>query len=92
MRISVAYAEPRSQFWVDLELPDGATVNDAIERSGVLQKYPEIDLETQKIGIFGKVVKMDADLSEGDRVEIYRAITADPETVPRKDDEEDDEE
>lgn len=88
MRISIAYAEPTAQFWQDLELNDVATVGDALERSGILQRFPEIDLETQKVGIFGKVVPLDTQLAEGDRIEIYRPITADPETVPRKDDEE----
>ena len=89
MRVSVAYAEPTAQYWQEIELKDVATVADAIERCGILQQFPEIDLETQKVGIFGKVVKLDAQLAEGDRVEIYRPITADPETVPRKDDDED---
>ncbi len=89
MRISIAYAEPAAQFWQDLELNDLATVGDALERSGILQRFPEIDLDDQKVGIFGKVVQLDTLLAEGDRVEIYRPITADPETVPRKDDDED---
>ena len=87
MRVSIAYAEPTAQYWQELEIKDVATVGDAIERSGILQQFPEIDLETQKVGIFGKVVKLDALLAEGDRIEIYRPITADPETVPRKDEE-----
>lgn len=85
MRISIAYAEPTHQFWQDLDIDDGATVAYAIERSGILGRFPEINLEEQKVGVFGKVVKMDAILNDGDRVEIYRPITADPETVPRKD-------
>ncbi len=86
MRVSIVYAEPVAQYWQEIELKDVATVADAIERCGVLQQFPEIDLETQKVGIFGKVVKLDALLAEGDRIEIYRPITADPETVERKDD------
>lgn len=92
MRISIAYAEPHYQFWQDLDIDDGATVAYAIERSGILGRFPEINLEEQKIGVFGKVVKLDATLSEGDRLEIYRPITADPETVPRKDGGDDDDE
>ncbi len=88
MRISIAYAEPHYQYWQELEIDDGATVAYAIERSGILGRFPEIDLDEQKVGVFGKVVKLDATLNEGDRLEIYRPITADPETVPRKDDEE----
>jgi putative ubiquitin-RnfH superfamily antitoxin RatB of RatAB toxin-antitoxin module len=85
MHVGVAYAEPGQQVWLRLEVPDGSTVRDAIEQSGVLDRFPHIDLGNQKIGIFGKMAKLDAPLKEGDRVEIYRAITADPKTVPRRD-------
>ncbi len=84
MRISIAYADPEAQFWHKLNLPDGATVRDAIEKSGVLGKYPQIDLEKQKVGVFGKVATLDTALNEGDRVEIYRGIIVDPRSVPRK--------
>jgi len=91
MRVSVAYADPEAQFWQKLNLPDGATVRDAIENSGVLGKYPQIDLEKQKVGVFGKVTALDAALNEGDRVEIYRGIIVDPRSVPRKSGAKDDE-
>jgi putative ubiquitin-RnfH superfamily antitoxin RatB of RatAB toxin-antitoxin module len=85
MQIGVAYSEPGQQIWLTIEVPDDATVRDAIERSGVLRQFPHIDLEAQKVGVFGRLVKLDAALRPGDRVEIYRAITCDPQTVPRKD-------
>lgn len=85
MQIGVAYSEPGRQIWLTIEVPDDATVQDAIERSGVLRQFPHIDLEAQKVGVFGRLVKLDAALRPGDRVEIYRAITCDPQTVPRKD-------
>jgi hypothetical protein len=56
-----------------------------LEFSGVLTMFPEIDLTTQKVGIFGKLTKLDAVVSEGNRIEVYRPITADPETVERRD-------
>lgn len=84
MKIGIAYALPNRQVWFDVNLPDGATVKDAIERSGILKQFPEIDLEKNKVGIFSKLSKLDAALSDGDRVEIYRPITCDPKTVPRK--------
>ena len=62
----------------------------AIENSGLLQQFPEIDLETQKVGIFGKLTKLDAKLQEGSRIEIYRPITADPELAERMDRDRDD--
>lgn len=85
MQISVAYAEPAQQLWLTIEVPDDATAREAIERSGLLRQFPHIDLETQKVGVFGKLVKLDAPLRPGDRVEIYRAILCDPQTVPRRD-------
>jgi len=84
MKIGIAYALPQRQAWFDVEIPDGATIKDAIERSGILGQFPEIDLEKNKVGIYGKVSKLDAVLNDGDRVEIYRPITCDPKTVPRK--------
>jgi len=85
MQVSVAYAEPGGQLWLTLEVPDETTARGAIERSGILAQFPHIDLEAQKIGVFGRLVKPDAVLRPGDRVEIYRAIVCDPQTVPRKD-------
>ncbi|NHC07319.1 hypothetical protein DFR40_3066 [Azonexus fungiphilus] len=90
MQIGIAYSEPGQQLWLNIEVPDAATVQDAIDRSGILGQFPQIDLATQKVGIFGKLVKLDAPLRPGDRVEIYRAIICDPATVPRRDADEDD--
>ncbi len=84
MKIGIAYALPKRQVWFDIEIPEGSTVQDAINRSGILNQFPEIDLEKQKVGIFSKLTKLDAVLNEGDRVEIYRPIICDPKTVPRK--------
>jgi uncharacterized protein len=91
MQVGVTYTEPTQQFWLNLDVPEGATVREAIERSGVLRQFPNIDLETQKVGIFAKVVKLETPLRAGDRVEIYRAIICDPQTVPRRDSLEEDE-
>lgn len=90
MQIGIAYSEPGQQVWLNIEVPDSSTVREAIERSGILKQFPHIDLVTQKVGVFGKLVKLDAALRPGDRVEIYRAILCDPATVPRKDVGEDD--
>ncbi len=86
MRVSIAYALPKQQLWLDLELPDGSTAMSAIQQSGVLDMFPDISLETQKVGIFGRMVTLDTLLTEGDRVEIYRATT----WVPDDDDDDDD--
>jgi putative ubiquitin-RnfH superfamily antitoxin RatB of RatAB toxin-antitoxin module len=85
MQIGVAYSEPSQQIWLNIEVPDDATVQAAVEKSGILKMFPTIDLAKQKVGIFGRVVKLDAPVRPGDRIEIYRAITCDPLTVPRRD-------
>ena len=85
MKVGIAYSEPSNQIWLTIEVSDDATVSDAIVKSGILSMFPHIDLESQKVGVFGKIVKPDAPLRAGDRVEIYRAITCDPQTVPRRD-------
>jgi len=84
MQVSVCYSEPGQQAWLRIEVPEDATASAAIERSGILGMFPSINLESQKIGVFGKVVKADTPLRPGDRVEIYRPIICDPTTVPRK--------
>ena len=85
MHIGVAYADKFKKAWLKLEVPDGSTVRQAIEHSGLLSQFPDIDLDRQKVGILGKLTKLTAKVSDGDRVEIYRDITADPETVERRD-------
>lgn len=85
MKVSVAYANKRKQVWLKLEVKPPVTVRQVIEQSGVLKQFPDIDLEQQAVGIFGKKTKLDAPVEEGNRIEIYRQITADPETVERND-------
>ena len=84
MNVGVCYAEADRQSWLRLEVPDDSTVEQAIRLSGMLSRYPEIDLTKQKVGIFGKLAKLDTIVKEGDRVEIYRQITADPNMVKRR--------
>ena len=85
MKVSIAYTNNRKKVWLKLDVPGSATVKDVIDSSGILEQFPDIDLAQQKIGIFGKVTKLDALVEEGNRVEIYRPITADPENVERRD-------
>ncbi|TAJ81255.1 MAG: RnfH family protein [Gallionellaceae bacterium] len=84
MQIGVAYSEPAQQVWLRIEVPDDSTVQSAIEQSGILRKFSNLDITTCTVGIFGKVAELDAALRAGDRIEIYRAITADPASVPRR--------
>ena len=85
MHVGVAYADKFKQTWLKLDVPQGSTAGEAIERSGLLAQFPEIDLTQNRIGIFGRLVKLETPLNDGDRVEIYRPITADPETIERRD-------
>ena len=83
LRVEVVYAQPREQSAVLVELPAGATVRRAIEASGLLERHPEIDLARQAIGIWGRSTALDAVLADGDRVEIYRPLVADPKSARR---------
>jgi putative ubiquitin-RnfH superfamily antitoxin RatB of RatAB toxin-antitoxin module len=84
MNVGVCYAEIDRQLWMRIEVPDSSTIEDTITLSGVLKLYPEINLSSQKVGIFGKIAALDTPVKEGDRVEIYRQITVDPQTVQRR--------
>ncbi|MCK6392113.1 RnfH family protein [Zoogloea sp.] len=85
INVDVCYALRDRQEIVHLRLPEGCTVQRAIEASGLLQKHPEIDLaKGNKLGVFAKLVKPDTVLRDKDRVEIYRPLIADPKEVRRK--------
>lgn len=78
IQVEVAYARPDVQTIVPLTLAEDTPAADAIALSGLLEKFPEIDLAINKIGIFGKACSADQPLKQGDRVEIYRPLIADP--------------
>lgn len=84
VHVEVAYARHDEQVILSAEMEPGATVQAAIERSGMLGRFPEIDLKVNKVGVFGKLSKLDAQLREGDRVEIYRPLIADPKEVRKQ--------
>ena len=84
INVEVVYARPERQEIARLSLPSGSTVGQAIEASGLLSKYPEIDLATNKVGVYAKLAKADAVLRDRDRVEIYRALIADPKEVRKQ--------
>ncbi|GAB1257758.1 RnfH family protein [Aurantivibrio plasticivorans] len=75
MKVSVVYAGYTAQSWIELNVDDDCIIRDVIEQSGILSKFPEIDLDSMKVGVHGKVTPLKKGLSEGDRVEIYRPIT-----------------
>ncbi len=82
--VEVVYAKLERQEVVRVTLPIGASVSQAVEASGLLTKYPEIDLKTNKLGVFAKLVKADTPVRDRDRVEIYRPLIADPKEVRKQ--------
>ena len=76
--IEVCYALPDQQTLIAGDLPEGATLQQALDASGILRRFPRIDLSTQKVGVFGKITALDAVLADHDRVEIYRPLLVDP--------------
>lgn len=84
IQVGVAYATSIQQVWHYVDMPEGATAIEAIKASGILNQFPEINLDAQKIGIFGNIIEPNYLIEEGDRVEIYRPITIDPEKLERR--------
>jgi len=84
INIEVAYATPEKQLIIPLKVPTGTTAEEAINLSGIMTHFQEIDLSQQKIGIFSKLCKLNTVLREKDRVEIYRPLLADPKEVRKR--------
>ncbi len=84
IEVEVAYARPDVQTILPVKVQAGTTIEEAIRHSGILESFPEIDLARNKVGVFGKLAKLDAVLRPGDRVEIYRALIADPKEARRR--------
>ncbi len=85
INVEVVYALPQRQELVSVRLAEGATVRDALEASGLLQKYPDIQPDrANKLGVYAKLVKLDTEVRDRDRVEIYRPLIADPKAVRKK--------
>ena len=81
VQIEVVYGTSSKQDILDLSVPENTTVKEAIELSGILSMYEDIDLSVNNVGIWNKVVKLDATVSDLDRIEIYRPLIADPKEV-----------
>ena len=84
IHVEVAYALRERQALVAVEIDEGSTIEEVIKHSGILEAFPEIDLQRAKVGIFGRPVALDERVREGDRVEIYRSLIADPKEARRK--------
>ncbi|CAM8348700.1 rnfH Protein RnfH [Candidatus Methylopumilus universalis] len=81
--IEVAYALPKKQLIIPIKVKAGTTAEEAIKASGIIKKFPEIDLNVTQIGIFGKLTQLDHVMRERDRIEIYRPLIADPKEIRR---------
>ena len=84
IRVEVVYALPARQVVKTLALPVGTSIEAAIRASGLLEEFPEIDLTANRTGIFGEFAGLDESLQGGERVEIYRALIADPKETRRR--------
>jgi putative ubiquitin-RnfH superfamily antitoxin RatB of RatAB toxin-antitoxin module len=84
LQVYVVYATPAEEFIHPMRVPPGTTAGQAIEGSGVLARFPDINLVTQPVGIYGKKKTLDTVLRERDRVEIYRPLVADPKDSRRR--------
>lgn len=84
LKVEVCYALPEKQVLIPVSLPEGVTLLQAVEASGILEKYPEIDPAKNKFGIYAKLSRPDTPLRDRDRVEIYRPLIADPKEVRKQ--------
>ncbi|WP_058120026.1 RnfH family protein [Photobacterium kishitanii] len=84
IHVEVVYALPNVQRVLKLAVVAATPIQAIIEQSGILTMYPEIDLKTDKVGIYSRNVKLDATARDGDRIEIYRPLIADPREIRRK--------
>jgi putative ubiquitin-RnfH superfamily antitoxin RatB of RatAB toxin-antitoxin module len=83
-RVEVAYATPARQEIIEVSVRPGTTVEQVIHESGMLARFPEIELTRQRVGIFGETARLQDAVHNGDRVEIYRPLVADPKEARRK--------
>lgn len=84
MHVTVCYALPDKAFLQPVELDAGATIGAALSASGLLSEHPEVEPDSVRVGIFGKLKTLDTEVREGDRIEVYRALQADPKTARRR--------
>ena len=84
IRVEVVYALPHQQTVLSMRVAAADTVRQVIEQSGILQQFPEIDLGNNMVGVFGRQVKLEQQLHDGDRIEIYRPLLADPKEIRRR--------
>lgn len=83
-RVEVAYATPSRQEVIEVLVLPGETIEQVIRASGVLARFPEIDLARHRVGIFGEAARLQDPVRDRDRVEIYRMLIADPKELRRQ--------
>jgi hypothetical protein len=79
--VTVVFALPDRATEIALGLPAGATLGDAVDRAGLADRHPDVDFTRARVGIFGKLADRSSVLADGDRVEVYRALTVDPKSA-----------
>lgn len=84
INIEIAFALPTKQTLLALQVTAGSTIEAAIKQSSILTDYEEIDLDTNKVGIWSRTAKLTDVLNDGDRIEIYRPLIADPKEVRKR--------
>ena len=84
IRVEVVYALPGRQALLEAELPARSSLQYAIDTSGIRKRFPREDLDSGDVGIWGRIVERDAELNDGDRVEIYRPLARDPREARRE--------
>ncbi|MDH5259287.1 MAG: RnfH family protein [Gammaproteobacteria bacterium] len=84
MNIEVVYGDAERQTLLSLDIDASDSIEDAINKSGILEQFSDIDLSVNKVGVFGKIAKLSSTLKAGDRIEIYRPLIADPKEVRRR--------
>lgn len=82
--VEVAYATPAKQIILECRVEAGSSAREAVAASGIEQHFPEIDLENCDLGVFGKAIPAEYELQDGDRIEIYRPLIADPKEIRRQ--------
>jgi len=84
INVEVIYALPKEQITFTISVEQGTTAQQAIEASGILAKYPEIELNKNKLGVYSRLIKLDTVMEDGERIEIYRPLIADPKEMRKR--------
>ena len=82
--VEVAYATPENQVIIKLDIKQGSTIAEVIEQSGLLNQFPQLDLNTMSVGVFSTLQTLNYSVQAGDRIEIYRPLANDPKEIRRQ--------